>query len=91
MQPFSDEDASIESLSHCSSFSDAISVADEGNFAVYTCVAQRHVPVFELVSGCVRMYWLCCKWVVFCVCFFFSYLSVCRQSSIVGSHSSGEC
>lgn len=31
VQPFSDEDASIETLSHCSSFSDAISVADEGN------------------------------------------------------------
>lgn len=30
MQPFSDEDASIESLSHCSSFSDAVSLADEG-------------------------------------------------------------
>lgn len=29
VQPFSDEDASIESLSHCSSFSDAMSVADE--------------------------------------------------------------
>lgn len=30
VQPFSDEDASIETLSHCSSFSDAMSVADEG-------------------------------------------------------------
>lgn len=30
MQPFSDEDASIETLSHCSSFSDTASVADEG-------------------------------------------------------------
>uniref|UniRef100_A0A3P8NFA0 Interferon-related developmental regulator 1 n=1 Tax=Astatotilapia calliptera TaxID=8154 RepID=A0A3P8NFA0_ASTCA len=30
VQPFSDEDASIETLSHCSSFSDATSVADEG-------------------------------------------------------------
>ncbi|CAG5927667.1 unnamed protein product [Menidia menidia] len=30
VQPFSDEDASIETLSHCSSFSDAASVADEG-------------------------------------------------------------
>lgn len=30
MQPFSDEDASIETLSHCSSFSDSTSVADEG-------------------------------------------------------------
>lgn len=30
MQPFSDEDASIETLSHTSSFSDAASVADEG-------------------------------------------------------------
>lgn len=36
VQPFSDEDASIESLSHCSSFSDAVSMADEGNFAVCT-------------------------------------------------------
>lgn len=33
MQPFSDEDASIETLSHCSSFSDAMSVADEGGEA----------------------------------------------------------
>lgn len=32
MQPFSDEDASIETLSHCSSFSDSTSVADEGEF-----------------------------------------------------------
>lgn len=30
VQPFSDEDASIETLSHCSSFSDNISLADEG-------------------------------------------------------------
>uniref|UniRef100_A0A3P9LNY9 Interferon-related developmental regulator 1 n=1 Tax=Oryzias latipes TaxID=8090 RepID=A0A3P9LNY9_ORYLA len=29
VQPFSDEDASIETLSHCSSFSDSTSVADE--------------------------------------------------------------
>uniref|UniRef100_A0AAQ6AL41 Interferon-related developmental regulator 1 n=1 Tax=Amphiprion ocellaris TaxID=80972 RepID=A0AAQ6AL41_AMPOC len=33
VQPFSDEDASIETLSHCSSFSDATSVADEGGEA----------------------------------------------------------
>ncbi|MBN3298372.1 IFRD1 regulator, partial [Amia calva] len=30
VQPFSDEDASIETLSHCSSLSDAASVAEEG-------------------------------------------------------------
>ncbi|MGH0125602.1 UNVERIFIED_CONTAM: hypothetical protein FKN15_010368 [Acipenser sinensis] len=30
VQPFSDEDASIETLSHCSSFSDSVSVAEEG-------------------------------------------------------------
>uniref|UniRef100_A0A8D3BDX9 Interferon-related developmental regulator 1 n=1 Tax=Scophthalmus maximus TaxID=52904 RepID=A0A8D3BDX9_SCOMX len=30
VQPFSDEDASIETLSHCSSFSDTASVADDG-------------------------------------------------------------
>lgn len=33
MQPFSDEDASIETLSHCSSLSDVLSVADEGGEA----------------------------------------------------------
>ncbi|XP_076008222.1 interferon-related developmental regulator 1 [Genypterus blacodes] len=33
VQPFSDEDASIETLSHCSSFSDSASVADEGGEA----------------------------------------------------------
>ncbi|XP_019948050.1 interferon-related developmental regulator 1 [Paralichthys olivaceus] len=33
VQPFSDEDASIETLSHCSSFSDATSVADDGGEA----------------------------------------------------------
>uniref|UniRef100_A0A3Q3VMY3 Uncharacterized protein n=1 Tax=Mola mola TaxID=94237 RepID=A0A3Q3VMY3_MOLML len=33
VQPFSDEDASIETLSHCSSFSDITSVADEGGEA----------------------------------------------------------
>lgn len=30
VQPFSDEDASVETLSHCSSFSDPTSVAEEG-------------------------------------------------------------
>uniref|UniRef100_A0A4W3INQ9 Interferon-related developmental regulator 1 n=1 Tax=Callorhinchus milii TaxID=7868 RepID=A0A4W3INQ9_CALMI len=30
VQPFSDEDASIETMSHCSSFSDSTSLADEG-------------------------------------------------------------
>ncbi|KAM9772115.1 interferon-related developmental regulator 1 [Syngnathus typhle] len=33
VQPFSDEDASVETLSHCSSFSDVTSVADEGGEA----------------------------------------------------------
>uniref|UniRef100_A0A3Q2SMZ3 Interferon-related developmental regulator 1 n=1 Tax=Fundulus heteroclitus TaxID=8078 RepID=A0A3Q2SMZ3_FUNHE len=33
VQPFSDEDASIETLSHCSSLSDATSAADEGGEA----------------------------------------------------------
>ncbi|CAJ1055006.1 interferon-related developmental regulator 1 [Xyrichtys novacula] len=33
VQPFSDEDASIETLSHCSSFSDITSVADDGGEA----------------------------------------------------------
>uniref|UniRef100_A0A3Q2EEC9 Interferon-related developmental regulator 1 n=1 Tax=Cyprinodon variegatus TaxID=28743 RepID=A0A3Q2EEC9_CYPVA len=33
VQPFSDEDASIETLSHCSSISDVTSVADEGGEA----------------------------------------------------------
>ncbi|XP_077565457.1 interferon-related developmental regulator 1 [Stigmatopora nigra] len=33
VQPFSDEDASVETLSHCSSFSDGNSVADEGGEA----------------------------------------------------------
>lgn len=34
VQPFSDEDASVETLSHCSSFSDAASVAEEGGRAL---------------------------------------------------------
>uniref|UniRef100_A0A6Q2YEW0 Interferon-related developmental regulator 1 n=1 Tax=Esox lucius TaxID=8010 RepID=A0A6Q2YEW0_ESOLU len=34
VQPFSDEDASIDGLSLCSSFSDALSVADEGGEVV---------------------------------------------------------
>lgn len=50
VQPFSDEDASIETLSHCSSFSDATSVADEGRFVCTpdctlferVCVLQTH-------------------------------------------------
>ncbi|XP_053506659.1 interferon-related developmental regulator 1 [Ictalurus furcatus] len=33
VQPFSDEDASVETLSHCSSFSDSTSVAEEGGEA----------------------------------------------------------
>lgn len=53
VQPFSDEDASIESLSHCSSFSDAVSMADEGNFAVCGRVMQWHVPLFEHAGVCV--------------------------------------
>lgn len=42
MHPFSDEDASIETLSHCSSFSDTASVADEGMFLcahICLCIA----------------------------------------------------
>lgn len=81
MQPFSDEDASIDSLSHCSSFSDAISVADEGNVAVYTCVMQLHVPLFEHVGGWVCVCWLCCKWAVFC--FFNFFLSACAVSPVL--------
>lgn len=38
VQPFSDEDASIETLSHCSSLSDSTSLADEGNGAVTAAV-----------------------------------------------------
>ncbi len=50
MQPFSDEDASIETLSHCSSFSDATSVADEGRFVcvhlhMLLCVLRASVFV----------------------------------------------
>lgn len=36
--PFSDEDASIETLSHCSSFSDSASLADDGG-----SLAKLHV------------------------------------------------
>lgn len=54
MQPFSDEDASIETLSHCSSFSDNTSVADEGRFLYllgYVFICNTCAPVlFELVS-----------------------------------------
>lgn len=59
VQPFSDEDASVESLSHCSSFSDAASMADEGNFAVCTFVMQWHVPLFEHVCVRVCVYFGC--------------------------------
>lgn len=46
VQPFSDEDASIETLSHCSSFSDATSVADEGRF-----VCTPDCTLFERVCS----------------------------------------
>lgn len=49
MQPFSDEDASIETLSRCSSFSDATSVADEGKF-VYASDFTVLWSVLVLVS-----------------------------------------
>lgn len=32
VQPFSDEEASVETLSHCSSFSDANSLAEDSKF-----------------------------------------------------------
>lgn len=32
MQPFSDEDASIETMSHCSGFSDPASFTEDGKF-----------------------------------------------------------
>lgn len=40
VHPFSDEDASIETLSHCSSFSDTASVADEGLFVCVQLVVS---------------------------------------------------
>lgn len=51
VQPFSDEDASIETLSHCSSFSDATSVADEGRFAylgMHVFVSHKIQSLLEL-------------------------------------------
>lgn len=48
MQPFSDEDASVETLSHCSSFSDPTSVAEEGG-----CVLDMN-PRTGLESLCSR-------------------------------------
>lgn len=39
VQPFSDEDASVETLSHCSSFSDSTSVAEEGWCVLCTSVS----------------------------------------------------
>lgn len=50
VQPFSDEDVSIETLSHCSSFSDTASVADEGRFVCisgYTVVCIICASVFS--------------------------------------------
>lgn len=76
MQPFSDEDASIDSLSHCSSFSDAISVADEGNVAVYTCVMQLHVPLFQHVGVCVCVGCVASGRCCFFFCFFLSACAV---------------
>lgn len=78
MQPFSDEDASIESLSHCSSFSDAVSVADEGNLAISTCIVERHVPLFEHVWVGVLIVTVL-KVGVFV--YFLSYLCMCCHSS----------
>lgn len=57
VQPFSDEDASIETLSHCSSFSDTTSVVDEGSSLVYTIFIQLHLlnmlqSLLEHVSMC---------------------------------------
>ncbi|XP_048841471.1 interferon-related developmental regulator 1 [Brienomyrus brachyistius] len=40
-QPFSDEDASIETLSHCSSLSDSTSLADEGGETTEDRAAQE--------------------------------------------------
>lgn len=49
VQPFSDEDASIETLSHCSSFSDTTSVADEGRSAYSAvCFFTSSLSRFEV-------------------------------------------
>lgn len=50
VQPFSDEDASIETLSHCSSFSDTASVADEGSSS---CVKCASIFAWTCEGGCV--------------------------------------
>lgn len=55
VQPFSDEDASIETLSHCSSFSDATSVADEGRFVCTPdCTLFERVFFKHIKQVCLR-------------------------------------
>lgn len=57
VQPFSDEDASIETLSHCSSFSDITSVADEGRL-VCACASVALLPSSKHVSPLASLSWV---------------------------------
>lgn len=54
VQPFSDEDASIETLSHCSSFSDTTSVADDGRFMSVPCVLLSLCTHASAQAACIQ-------------------------------------
>lgn len=64
VQPFSDEDASIETLSHCSSSSDTTSVADEGRFVyileyAFVCTSECVFVCTRHQTGMYKMFILC--------------------------------
>lgn len=57
VQPFSDEDASIETMSHCSGFSDPASFTEDGIFFFYIYSSvQNHKILIDLA-----VYVLDCK------------------------------
>uniref|UniRef100_A0A8C9R6A8 Interferon-related developmental regulator 1 n=1 Tax=Scleropages formosus TaxID=113540 RepID=A0A8C9R6A8_SCLFO len=51
VQPFSDEDVSVETLSHCSSFSDGASVPDEGETGDDATQEDLHYKLQEYIDG----------------------------------------
>lgn len=50
MQPFSDEDASIETMSHCSGFSDPASLAEDGMLIFLSC-AETHCVLYKVQAS----------------------------------------
>lgn len=55
VQPFSDEDASIETLSHCSSLSERNSAAEEGGYLWSRLFITIQCNAKAWISSCVEL------------------------------------